>query len=104
DPFDAELDIVDRFYLGRPPRQYDHPIRERYGFFDIVGYEQKRAAALANKLRGVAFDQQLVLEIQRSEWFIEQEHGGLIHQGTRQRNALAHAAGKRRWVVIGEAV
>ena len=64
---------------GQARREYDDAIRERHGFFDIVRNEQKRPAALANKLRGVAFDQQLVLKIERSEWFIEQQHGRLIH-------------------------
>ena len=103
-PLDAERDIIDRLDVGRPFGQYDHPIRKRDGLFDIVRNQQQRSAALPNKLRRVAFDQQLVLEIERSEGFVEQQYGWLVHQCPGQRHALAHAARERRRVVIGETV
>ena len=71
-PFDAKLDVIHGFDPAWPFGQYDHLIRKRYGFFDIVRNQQQRSPAFANQLRRVAFNQQLVLEIERSEGFIEQ--------------------------------
>ena len=52
----------------------------------------------------VVEDLRLGRGVQRGEWFVEQEHAGVSHQRSRQRDALAFSAGDFRWALLAQVI
>ena len=86
--------------LRRPPGHDVDAVAETQGLERIVGDEEDGAP-------GEEFGRQILLAypgdgVERRERFVHQDDGPVLHEGARQRGALAHAArkGGRRIVAV----
>lgn len=77
-------------------------IAERHGFVLVVGDVDERGSKLA--LKRSKFDLEFLtqLKVEGPERFIEQEHAGLIDDGSGEGDALALAAGELAGFASGE--
>src|SRR6266550_402601 len=76
------------------------PVAEVHRFLDRVRHEEHRRLQVAPEV-----DQQILHShpggrIERAEWFVHQNDSGPQDQRARDRDALSHAAGQLRWVLL----
>src|ERR1700686_2153851 len=67
----AQLNVVAGLDTGRPLRQYDDPVGQRYRLLDIMRDQQQGAPALPDQRRRIALDQKLALEVQGGKGLVE---------------------------------
>src|SRR5580698_10560042 len=97
-----QRDIVDSLDARRTVCQHDHPVRQRHRFLDVMGNQQYRSSFASHQLGHVALEHDLGLEIERGERFVQQDDFRVGDEGSRQSNALAHAARECRGIVAVE--
>ena len=73
------------------------PSRHRERLFLIVRHEDERRADLAMDPRQLRLHLLAELEIERTEWFVQEQDGRSLGQGARQRDALLLPAGHLGW-------
>ena len=84
--------------------QHQNSVGHRDRFLDVMGDQEDRFSAVADKIDGVALDQELGLEIKRGKGFIEKQNVGVVDESASERHALAHAPRQGRGIIVGEAV
>ena len=77
-----------------PVLDQDHPVGQGHRLLHVVRHQQRGEAVLLPQ----AFDQAVHLDagqrVQRTQWLVQQQQPGLVHQRTGQGHALALAAGQ----------
>ena len=86
----------------RALREHDDAIGEPDGLVDVVRHEQRGARALLERRLEPGLRIEPRLRVERRERLVEREHRTLGEQRAHERDALAHAAGERVRVVLGE--
>src|ERR1700689_1123844 len=83
-----ELDVVSSLESRRTMGQHENSVGHRHRFLDVMGDQEDRFSAVADKIDGVALDQELGLEIKRGKGFIEKQNVGVVDQSASERHAL----------------
>ena len=84
--------------------QHQNTVGHRHCFFDVVGDQENGFSAVADKIDGVALDQELGLEIKRCKGLVEKKDVRVVDQSAGKRHALAHASRQRRRIIVGETI
>ncbi len=72
----------------------DDAVAESNGFTDVVGHEENRQTCFSDDAFELAVQQVTGDRVERAERLVHQQHVGILREGTGQRDALTHAAGK----------
>lgn len=89
-----QMDVHHPLQSPRPIRHHQHAVGELHRFGQIVGDEQRRLLECLLDLQHSVAKQEPRLLVQRCEGLVHQQDSRLGREGSSQRNALAHAAGK----------
>src|SRR5680860_623382 len=99
-PFERHVD--ERLGTSRV-RGHDHdPITERDCLVHAVSDVDDGLLGLVPDAQQLALQQCLVLLVQGGERLVHQQHVGIVGEGTRDRDALLHAAGQLVGIRLGE--
>src|SRR6516165_6162333 len=98
-----EADCVVRLELPRPAREYDHPLGHADRLADVVSDKNCSLSLAAQDLGHLVGEREPCLRVERGERLVEQHHVRLGAKRARERDPLAHAAGKLTRQVMQEA-
>lgn len=93
------LDAEFGFDPGGPFAQHDDAGREQQSLFHVMGDEDRGKAGRLPQRYELGLQAQARKRVELAEWLIERQKARIVHQRTRERGALGHAA--RKLVRIG---
>src|SRR3954447_12594273 len=99
-PRQVDADLIDD--MAWPPAHHQHAVRQGDGLQQIVGDQQRGLALAFEGLREFALEHHPGLRINGRERLVEEQHGRIDRERTRQRDALPHAARQLVRIVAGE--
>jgi len=93
-PWARQVDIYDAFHFAGPVRHHQNAVGHLYRFGDVVRDQERRLLQLLLDLQHLIAEQKSSLLVERGEGFVHQQDFWLGGERSRQRHALAHAAGE----------
>jgi hypothetical protein len=98
----VHIHLNDLFNPARP-RSHDHDaIAHVNRFVDIMCDQEHGRAMGAPNAQDFILHPHPGKSIERAEWFVEQEHSGMIDHGSGKSDPLGHAAGKMMRECVGK--
>ena len=84
-----------------PAGEQDDALAEAGGLAHVVGDEDDRAAGRAPDALELLVQQVARDGVERGERLVHEQHGTVLREGARERDALAHAAGELVRALLG---
>jgi hypothetical protein len=82
------------FDPSRPLRHDDDPVAHIDRFVDVVGNQEHRRPARLPEPKDFVLHPHPGKRVERTKWFVEEQHLWMIDQGASKRDPLGHAPGE----------